>query len=203
MSREERKAQGWMLIAFLFMLTTVITGMGLYEAIAESNACLTKKAELHNEVTYADNQRKHIRDYLKTKYRLHDRDAKHLADYILEASEDYKVPAKLLAAMVKTESNFNAHAVSHAGAYGIMQIMPWWTKVKHFQKATGIKHAQALFNPRMSIRAGAYILSHYVAEGGSLVRGVTMYNGGYRALKNPRVETVHYVSKVFKTYENI
>lgn len=43
---------------------------------------------------------------------------------ILEECEYYKLDWRLVLAMIKQESAFTSDAVSHAGAYGFMQIMP-------------------------------------------------------------------------------
>jgi hypothetical protein len=50
-----------------------------------------------------------------------------LEDYgsvIMEECEYYKLDWRLILAMIKQESAFTPDAVSHAGAYGFMQIMP-------------------------------------------------------------------------------
>ncbi|MYL51292.1 transglycosylase SLT domain-containing protein [Halobacillus litoralis] len=43
---------------------------------------------------------------------------------IKKASERYGVDEKLVRSVVKAESNFDARVVSHAGAQGLMQLMP-------------------------------------------------------------------------------
>lgn len=45
-------------------------------------------------------------------------------DVILEECNYYKMDWRLILAMIKQESAFTPDAVSHAGAYGFMQIMP-------------------------------------------------------------------------------
>ena len=45
-------------------------------------------------------------------------------DEVKAASEKYNVDEALIYGVIKTESNFNPDAVSHAGAIGLMQITP-------------------------------------------------------------------------------
>jgi len=45
-------------------------------------------------------------------------------DIILDECKYYKLDWRLILAMIKQESAFTSDAVSHAGAYGFMQIMP-------------------------------------------------------------------------------
>jgi len=47
----------------------------------------------------------------------------------------YNVPAPLIKAMIRKESNWNPLAVSHCGAIGLMQIMPTTARHWHIRKA--------------------------------------------------------------------
>ena len=46
------------------------------------------------------------------------------ASIIRDASRKYGVAESLIYAVIKTESSFNPYAVSHANAYGLMQVIP-------------------------------------------------------------------------------
>ncbi len=69
--------------------------------------------------------------------------------YIREAAERYKVPANLIRAVIRVESNFRPHAVSQAGAQGLMQLMP------RTAKELGVTDA---FDPKQSILNGTKYL---------------------------------------------
>lgn len=45
-------------------------------------------------------------------------------DIIERVSRTYGIPKTLIQKMIEVESNFNPKTVSHAGAMGLMQLMP-------------------------------------------------------------------------------
>ena len=60
-------------------------------------------------------------------FRSHARDAKTAADFdllIARAARRHGLPPALVKAVVRAESNFQPHALSNAGAQGLMQLMP-------------------------------------------------------------------------------
>lgn len=72
-------------------------------------------------------------------------------DQMLAAAEGAGLNPALLAAMARAESAFDADAVSHKGARGLMQVMP----------ATGRRFGAdpaALFEPQVNLRAAARYL---------------------------------------------
>ena len=97
-------------------------------------------------------------------------------DLIVKYSKQFAMDPALVAAIIYTESNFNAGASSHAGAQGLMQIMP----------ATGQAIAGRLgesygdlLDPETSIRYGtSYIRSLIDAYGGDVEAALVAYNGG-------------------------
>ena len=78
---------------------------------------------------------------------------------------------ELVLAVIEVESNFDRYAISHAGALGLMQIMPFWLD------EIG-RPDDNLFHAATNLRMGCTILRYYIdKEKGDLVRGLARYNG--------------------------
>ncbi|MFR5631492.1 MAG: transglycosylase SLT domain-containing protein [Monoglobales bacterium] len=117
--------------------------------------------------------------------------------YFTEAAALYQVPDALLKAMAKVESDFDPNAVSHAGAMGIMQLMPGTAA------NLGVTRP---FDPKENIMGGAkYIaelLRTFSAYPNGLNLAIAAYNAGPGAVKRAGYqipqngETPAYVEKV-------
>ncbi len=83
------------------------------------------------------------------------------ASLVQKYSKKYNVTESLIYGIIKTESSFNPFAVSHAPAYGLMQVVPSTAGKDVFQKIKqqqGQPTAQNLYNPEYNIDIGtAYI----------------------------------------------
>lgn len=92
------------------------------------------------------------------------------------------IDPQIIFALIEVESNFRADAVSHAGAIGLMQVMPFWTDV------LSRGSSQELFEPRVNIRYGCLILRHYLdIEKGNLDRALGRYNGSLGKMTYPNL----------------
>ncbi len=81
------------------------------------------------------------------------------------------LPPELVLAVIDVESNFDRFALSHAGARGLMQVMPFWLK------EIG-RPQDNLFHIRTNLRMGCTILRYYMdMENGNMVRALARYNG--------------------------
>lgn len=119
-------------------------------------------------------------------------------DKIIEnAANIYKIPKKLIQAIIKHESNFNPNAISHAGASGLMQLMPATAKWLGVQN---------IFDPEQNIMGGSkYIRQMLDQFDGDLKLALAAYNAGPGNVNKyggvpPFKETQHYVQKVLGTY---
>ncbi len=82
-------------------------------------------------------------------------------DLIMASSRKYDVAPSLIYAVMKTESSFNPYAVSHAGALGLMQIMPATAGADVFDKIhnrKGQPDQKYLFDPANNIDTGTAYL---------------------------------------------
>jgi soluble lytic murein transglycosylase-like protein len=78
----------------------------------------------------------------------------------------------LVLGLIQVESNFRKFAVSSAGARGLMQVMPFWTRV------IGDGDPATLFRMQTNLRFGCVILRHYLdRERGDLFLTLGRYNG--------------------------
>ncbi|MBV7314733.1 membrane-bound lytic murein transglycosylase MltC [Shewanella sp. NIFS-20-20] len=79
------------------------------------------------------------------------------AHLIRAASQRYGIGEDLIYAIIKTESSFNPYAVSHAGAYGLMQVMPKTAGADVFalvKGRSGVPSRAYLFDPANNIDTG-------------------------------------------------
>lgn len=120
-------------------------------------------------------------------------------DLIEEAADKYQLDAELIRAVIRTESAFDAAAVSSAGAQGLMQLMP------ALAAELGVTDA---FDPRQNIMAGSKYLSALLADNdGNLPLALASYNAGPGAVARhqgvpPYEETQRYVRTIVGLLEN-
>jgi soluble lytic murein transglycosylase-like protein len=112
-------------------------------------------------------------------------------------AKKYRLDPALLRAVIKTESDFRQHALSHKGAIGLMQLMP---------AAAATLRVNDPYDSIQNIRGGARQLRHLLnLYQDDLPLALAAYNAGVHRVKGrkvPRIrETRSYVKKVLRYYE--
>lgn len=91
-------------------------------------------------------------------------------DIIQEAAKTYEMDPDLIRAVMQAESSFHPYALSHAGAEGLMQLMP------ALSTEMGVSNA---FDPRENIMGGVRYLKRLLDyHGGNLDLALASYNAG-------------------------
>jgi soluble lytic murein transglycosylase-like protein len=90
-----------------------------------------------------------------------------------------KLDPELVLSVIQVESNFDPYAISHAGARGLMQVMPFWLK------EIG-RPGDSLFRETTNLRYGCTILKFYLdKEKGDRVLALARYNGSRGSRRYP------------------
>lgn len=113
-------------------------------------------------------------------------------DYISKYSTQYNLDPNWVAAVIYSESRFNAKAASRVGARGLMQIMPATAKgiATRLGEGSSFK-VDDLYNPETAIRYGCYYLRTLLdSYGNDKVLALIAYNGGGGAVNNYRSRSV-------------
>lgn len=117
---------------------------------------------------------------------------------IEEMAARHNVDPALVKAVIHTESYFDYRATSHAGARGLMQLMP------QTARRYGVTD---IYDPEQNLRAGVehlrYLLDKYPNK---LAWALAAYNAGEQAVKRyagipPYEETRNYVKKVMAYHD--
>ena len=120
-----------------------------------------------------------------------------LEPMISRFSRQHQLHPALIRAVIKAESGFDPHAVSRAGAVGLMQLMP---------QTAARMDVRDLYDPEDNIGGGTKYLRQLLDRfRGNLPLALAAYNAGehvvdrYRTLP-PFTETRQYVRKVLRYY---
>jgi soluble lytic murein transglycosylase len=114
-------------------------------------------------------------------------------------ARNYDLRPELLAAVIYTESKFDADAESPEGAVGLMQLLP--ETAKGIALRTGGRRFETddLYDPEINVRYGSWYLRHLLQKyDGEVEKALAAYNGGQgnvdRGIEYP--ETTAYVERV-------
>ncbi|MBE6551169.1 MAG: lytic transglycosylase domain-containing protein [Ruminococcaceae bacterium] len=92
-------------------------------------------------------------------------------------SKEYSVPQNIIYAVMRVESAFDPDAVSHAGAVGLMQLIP--STFEWLCSVTGEEYLrERLFDPEINIKYGTMFLSRLYSQYGDWQLVHAAYNAG-------------------------
>lgn len=127
---------------------------------------------------------------------------KELGDLIVKECNNYKLDWRIVLAIIRQESYFNANAQSHAGAFGLMQIMP--------RTGAGLQSELRLEDtrsPKNNLIAGIYYYATLVSQfrdfGDEKYKfALASYNAGIGRVIDAMTITA-YFGKDYKSWENV
>ena len=136
--------------------------------------------------------------------------AQAVENHLREASELHGVDFYLLQALIATESGFNVRAMSHAGAVGLMQIMPTTAAKMGLSGDKKNPIRKKLQDPQTNINYGTkYFATIQNMFTGRLDLALAAYNAGEGAVQRagnqiPNInETRNFVKKVTDIYTSL
>jgi len=121
-------------------------------------------------------------------------------ELIAKYCQKYQMDWKLVAAVMKVESNYNPNALSPKGAQGLMQLMPQTAKEE------GVANP---FSPEENIQGGVHYLKKMLdAFQGDLELTLAAYNAGIGRVQALNAvpnfpETRQYVSRILSLYPTL
>ncbi len=139
-------------------------------------------------------------------------------DYVDVASKQHEVEEDLILSIMRTESHFRPYVRSHAGARGLMQLLPTTAKRIGKRDKRARIHSSRYRNPESNIWLGAWYLRQLLERyDGQLPAAIGAYNAGPGAMDSwlesfggmpldefvervPYRETRRYIRRVLETY---
>ena len=193
-----------MFIPHLTGCPAVILAGGAYVAVKDHpdfrKAVKQMQAEFAELADFIQNPKNSYLDYsslYKGKVKPNGKEKKY-SKQITKASKLYGVPEARIYAVIRAESAFNPTAKSHAGAIGLMQLMPATAK------ELGVKDP---YNPAQNIRGGTKYLKVLYIQYKDWDLTHAAYNAGPGNVKKynnkipPFKETRNYVKRVGDYYQ--
>jgi cell division protein FtsL len=169
----------FMVLSSIFMVCTIVLSIKHIEnqknilSLQKTIDKLDHQINIHREaIAKTDFYR-----FQENIYRLQTPEFAKITNSVFNQSKKHGLNPYLIMAIIFVESNFNRHAVSKAGAYGLMQVnyAVWKDELKiNFKKITQVDY---------NIELGLTILKNYLREtSGNLLQALILYNKGYKQI---------------------
>jgi len=127
-----------------------------------------------------------LAEFIARRYRVAESASHEFVSNAYRVGREFSLDPVLILAIMAIESRYNPVAESSMGAKGLMQVIPRF----HPEKLAGHGGDDALLDPEVNIRVGAWVLHEYLRLHGELEVALQRYAG---ALDEP---TSQYAGKV-------
>jgi soluble lytic murein transglycosylase len=102
-----------------------------------------------------------------------------LQEDLIKAAKETNLDPYLVAGLIRQESEFNPAVVSHAHAFGLMQLLPSTGRMLARQQGIAPFNSDMLFDPRVSLKLGtSYLRAQLDRWNGSIEQTLAAYNAG-------------------------
>lgn len=179
------------------LVTVTIMAMAVFSAPVSSNTPTSEQwwnSRYTQDLLVQTRRMGRLVEHIANRFPVNRNQARRIVSEAFRQGSAGDLAPELVLAVIAVESTFRPRVVSHAGARGLMQIIPKW----HPDTIAEIGGANALFDPNKNIQAGVRILAEYLdAQDGNLRKALLRYNGSHRNPRSP------YADKVLGLYENL
>jgi soluble lytic murein transglycosylase-like protein len=191
----------WPIVLFagfnlILVAVVVIFGLRLLEG-REAQATALQTAidrtaseleQLRVDVTSTSSENLELLKIMLLKPGIDKRLARDIAHSVVMRARDFHRDPDLILAIIDVESDFNPSVVSHAGAIGLMQVMPLW--IEQLDIKCDLREVDC------NIEHGLKILAQYQAMFRGIETALTAYNRGPNAV----VKDMHHSRNPFNGY---
>lgn len=130
-----------------------------------------------------------------------------LTNVILSECDKYGYDPMFLMGLIIIESSLKRGQVSHKGAQGLMQVMPFVGRSLASESGVEWVNDETLFDVEANIRIGSLHLFRQILIFESVDKGLVAYNHGEtalrRRLKSDKPMPRKYLKKVFSKYQEL
>lgn len=175
---------------------------------------INDKYDLENQISFQQTRIGELQEKLKIfqviedfQIGFSDEEKGKLTNVILAECNKYNYDPLFLMSLILTESSFKRGQVSHKGAQGLMQVMPFIGADLANAAGADWTRDQTLFDVESNIRIGSLHLFQQILEFESVEKGLVSYNRGEtalrRTLRQDRPMPRKYLKKVITAYQEL
>lgn len=163
--------------------------------------CLQMKEKIAQPEPMLDKVERVLASY---NFKLEPQERRQFSEYLVETAHALDFDPLLILAIMKVESSFRPHVVSHVGAIGLLQVKMVAAKQVAKKLRFQVESENCLFDPYKNIEIGvqylAYLRDRFEAHP---ARMLAAYNMGPTAVRRMKEVPMKYVYKVFRAYKQI